>query len=355
MLIRLASDNDEEKWNVFASRHPQVLPYHHFAWKKSIEKAYGHQCYYLIAENTDKEIIGILPTAAITPPIVSGKLCALPFCDLGASLAIDDSAEGQLIDKAKDIALQHKLPIFEYRASQKYDTDKDIVEPLAKEQKVRMLLELPESSETLLAGFKTKLRSQIKKAVKNGLTVELGQSDQLIDEFYDVFSFNMKALGSPTHSKNWFSEIKNNYNKDMIISIIKHEGQPIGAGIVLFKGTMAAIPWASTKREFNRLSPNMLLYWSLLKYSTDNGYKAFDFGRSSFGEGTFKFKQQWGAKPVPLKWKTFQNGAPIDPFETVTNTANKGSIRPLVEAVWKKLPLTLTIVIGSKIRKYISL
>ncbi|MCK5666418.1 MAG: hypothetical protein KAI17_23165, partial [Thiotrichaceae bacterium] len=181
MLIRLATDNDEEKWNVFASRHPQVSPYHHFAWKKSIEKAYGHQCYYLIAENTDKEIIGILPTVAIKPPLISGKLCALPFCDLGASLAIDDSVESQLIDKAKDIALQHKLPIFEYRASRRYDANEERIETLPKEQKVRMLLELPESSEVLLASYKTKLRSQIKKAVKNGLTVKLGKSDQLID------------------------------------------------------------------------------------------------------------------------------------------------------------------------------
>ncbi len=355
MLIRLASDSDEEKWNNFASRHPQVTPYHHFGWKKSIEKAYAHKCYYLIAENTNKEITGILPTVSITPPFISGKLCALPFCDLGASLTIDEAIEQQLIDKAKDLALQYKLPVFEYRASQKYSTNEGIIEPLSKAHKVRMLLELPESSEALLAGFKTKLRSQIKKAVKNGLTVELGQSNRLIDEFYDVFSYNMKALGSPTHSKNWFSEIKNNYNKDMIISIIKHEGLAIGAGIVLFKGSMATIPWASTKREFNRLSPNMLLYWSLLKHSADNGYKTFDFGRSSYGEGTFKFKQQWGAKPVLLKWKTFKNGEQEDPSKTNTSISRKSKTRPLVEAIWKKLPLTLTIAIGSKIRKYISL
>jgi len=355
MLIRLASDNDEGKWNDFTSQHPQVSPYHHFGWKKTIEKAYGHQCYYLIAENTDGEIIGVLPTVSITPPFLSGKLCALPFCDLGASLAIDESVEELLINKAKDIALQHKLPVFEYRASQKYSTDEDIIEPLSKAHKVRMLLELPGSSEELLAGFKTKLRSQIKKAVKNGLTAELGQTDQLIDEFYDVFSFNMKALGSPTHSKNWFKEIKNNYNEDMIISIIKHEGLPIGAGIVLFNGSMATIPWASTRREFNRLSPNMLLYWSLLKYSTDKGYKTFDFGRSSYGEGTFKFKQQWGTKPVPLKWKTYQNGGQKEPSQSNTNIAKKSKIRPLIETAWRKLPLALTIVIGSRIRKYISL
>jgi len=355
MQIRLATDNDEEKWNFFTSRHPQVSPYHHFAWKKAIENAYGHQCNYLIAENTNKEIVGVLPTVSITPPVISGKLCALPFCDLGASLAIDESIEGMLINKARDLAIQQKLPVFEYRASQKYDTSESINEPLSREQKVRMLLELPESSEALLAGFKAKLRSQIKKAIKNGLTVELGQSDQLIDQFYDVFSHNMKDLGSPTHSKNWFSEIKNNYDKDMVVSIIKYEGQPVGAGIILLNGPIAAIPWASTKREFNRLSPNMLLYWSLLKYATDHGYKTFDFGRSSYEEGTYKFKKQWGARPLSLKWKKFDNTGRENISVNNTHKSKQSKIRPLIESVWKKLPLALTIAIGSKIRKYISL
>jgi len=355
MHIRLATNDDEEKWNSFTSQHAQASPYHHFAWKKTIEKAYGHQCYYLIAENSEQEIVGVLPSVSIIPPFIAGKLCALPFCDLGASLVTDDLIEEQLIDKGSNITLQHKLSVFEYRASQRYDLHKDHTEDLSKDQKVRMLLELPGSSEELLASFKAKLRSQIKKAVKNGLTVELGQSDQLINEFYDVFTCNMKDLGSPTHSKSWFKEIKNNYMKDMIVSVIKHEGKPVGAGIVLFNGTIAAIPWASTKREYNRLSPNMLLYWSLLEYTTDHGYRVFDFGRSSYGEGTFKFKRQWGARPVPLKWQTFSNKGNKISANSGLMPSNKNRIRTITESIWRKLPLPATTLIGPKLRKYISL
>jgi len=355
MQIRLASDIDEHKWNSFTSGHPQVSPYHHFAWKKAIEKAYGHQCFYLIAENSDNEIIGVLPTASIKPPLISGKLCALPFCDLGACLATNESIKELLIRKAVDIASHHKFHTFEYRASQNISTGDGDPGPLSSAQKVRMILELPESSDILLASFKAKLRSQIKKSIRNGLTAELGKNDQLIDDFYEVFTCNMRDLGSPTHSKRWFSEIKNNYGEDMIVSVIKHEGQPIGAGIVLFKGSMASIPWASTKREFNHLAPNMLLYWSLLEYSTDNGYKFFDFGRSSYQEGTFKFKKQWGAKPLLLMWEKFQIRGNEYISESSKNITQKSKIRPLIETVWKNMPQSLTITLGSKIRKYISL
>jgi len=354
MQIRLASDSDETRWNNYISRHPRVSPYHHYAWKNSIENAYGHKCFYLIAENTDSEIIGILPTASITLPLAKGTLCALPFCDIGCCLADDDATEEKLIRRANEIARQQKSSSFEHRTYDN-DRDKEIDEKaLAIDSKVRMLLDLPDSSDILLSSFKAKLRSQIKKAVKNGLTADIGRSDKHLDDFYEVFTCNMKDLGSPTHSKRWFQEIRNNYKEDMIISIIKHEGTAIGAGIVLLTGSMASIPWASTKRKYNRLAPNMLLYWSLLEYTSDHAYKAFDFGRSTFGEGTYNFKKQWGAKPVLLNWEKY-DVTEQRILQSSGQTSGGNSLRTIVESVWQKLPLALTIAIGPKIRKYISL
>lgn len=46
----------------------------------------------------------------------------------------------------------------------------------------------------------------------------------------------------------------------------------------------------------------MLLYWAMLEYACDQGYRQFDFGRSTPGEGTCRFKEQWGAKSHQLYW-----------------------------------------------------
>ncbi len=52
--------------------------------------------------------------------------------------------------------------------------------------KVRMLLDLPDSSEILLANFKSKLRSQVRKAEKNGVTFRWTGPNG-VDSFYSVF------------------------------------------------------------------------------------------------------------------------------------------------------------------------
>jgi len=349
MLIKIATNKDQESWDNFVSNHPEASPYHRFAWKIAIESSYSHKCYYLIAEDSDGNIAGVLPTVLIKPPIASAQLCSLPFCDRGEALFINQDAEQALVDKANDIAVTHHA-IYEYRASQRINVGDN--KEISNGSKVRMLLELPETSELLMSSFKAKLRSQIRKAEKNGLTFEVGRERKLIDEFYHVFTINMKDLGSPTHSKKWFEQILENYRQNMIISIVRYNDIAVGAGIVLLNGKVATIPWASTKREFNKLAPNMLLYWSLLEYSTDQGYQEFDFGRSSFGEGTFKFKRQWGAQAVPLDWQTYENKQLLS---QQSHSSQKSNIRSAIENIWCRLPLPMTVAVGSRIRKYISL
>lgn len=213
--------------------------------------------------------------------------------------------------------------------------------------KVRMLLNLPESSDALWSGFKSKLRSQVRKAEKNGLNFRWGDKERL-DDFYQVFSRNMHNLGSPVHSRKWIRKIVERYEENARMGLVFYEDQPVGCGIILFTGYMVSIPWASTLREFNRFSPNMLLYWSFLQFAADNGKKIFDFGRSTFNEGTYRFKKQWGAKPEQIFW--YQ----ITQLQTREGSGSD-KMRERLELVWQKMPLSIVNLIGPRLRNFISL
>jgi CelD/BcsL family acetyltransferase involved in cellulose biosynthesis len=123
---------------------------------------------------------------------------------------------------------------------------------------------------------------------------------------------------------------------------------------VLLCGENAVIPWASTLAEYNSLAPNMLLYWTIQSHLCETGARQFDFGRSTFGEGTYKFKKQWGALPVALDWREWDaQGVP----ERAAPVAKGGgsSLRPLVESVWQRLPLVVANGLGGRLRRYITL
>jgi hypothetical protein len=56
-------------------------------------------------------------------------------------------------------------------------------------------------------------------------------------------------------------------------------------------------------RDFNACVRITCCTWSMLEGAAARGCTTFDFGRSTPNEGTYKFKEQWGASPVPLYWE----------------------------------------------------
>jgi len=352
MRIKIAQDKDMDTWDAYVSEHKEASPYHFFAWKKAMEEAYALNCPYFMALNKENRIIGILPSAIIQRPLLNNQYCSLPYCDRGEALSDSKAITDNLIQYALSHAEQENISAYDYRATLSEGANYE-AQAIIPGQKARMILALPDNSETLLNGFKAKLRSQVKKAEKNGLTFRCGNTINFIDAFYGVFTQNMQALGSPTHSKAWFEAIREFYADNCLVSLVEYDDKVIGAGLLLMNGHTATVPWASTLRAYNRLAPNMLLYWSLLKFAADHGYQQFDFGRSTIGEGTYKFKQQWGAKPIPLNWITYSHNGQATADTSISTGV--GQVRTILENIWRRLPLMLTIMIGSRVRKYISL
>jgi serine/alanine adding enzyme len=212
-----------------------------------------------------------------------------------------------------------------------------------------MLLDLPDSSDTLLKSFKSKLRSQIRKPIAEGLTVKIGR-DELLEDFYNVFAINMRDLGSPVHSIKLMRRVLEEFPDFAKIVVIYGDNHPMACSLIIgFKETLEN-PWASSLREYSHLSPNMLLYWTMLEYACNNGLGQFDFGRSTPDEGTYKFKEQWGAKPAALHWYYIS----LNGHQLTDAPDDKSRFESLIP-YWQKLPVPVTRIIGPMIRKHIGL
>jgi FemAB-related protein (PEP-CTERM system-associated) len=209
-----------------------------------------------------------------------------------------------------------------------------------------MRLELPQDSGELWKTFPSKLRSQIRRPEKEGMYVKSG-GDEELDSFYAVFSVNMRDLGTPVYSKEFFRTVMKEFPETAWISTVYTKtGDPAASGFFVGFKNIVEIPWASSLRWYNHCSPNMLLYWSALKSSCEKGYSVFDFGRSTPDEGTFKFKEQWGAKPVQLYWQYWMRNGGLLPQLNPKNPKYRIAIK-----IWQHLPVSLTRLIGPGIVK----
>lgn len=369
---------DTKAWDDYVSTHPLANIYHHAGWKNVIERTYGHPTYYLVATDSAKRqnsrtspnatapektyasssVVGILPLVHIKHWLFGNNITSIPYFDIGGILADNQDAEHALLAEAikiwKDVQadtleIRQTHPLSCFHPNNKISYPEKLSYQTST-HKHRMVLNIPESSELLMQSFKSKLRSQIKKSLREGFQHKWGGLE-LLEHFYHIFLVNMRDLGSPVHSKKMIQHVLEGFPDDARIIIVYLHNTPVaGAVVVGFKGVLHN-PWASSLKSYSRMSPNMLLYWRMLEFACDHGFSCFDFGRSSPEEGTYRFKEQWGATPEPLYWHYLvtQKETCGEPLGT-----DKAKFQKIM-ACWKKLPVSLTKLIGPPLRKNIPL
>lgn len=329
-------------WDSYVDGCADAGPYHRWAWLDAIHQAYGFRAVPLLALRSGKAT-GVLPLVLLGLPGRRGRLISLPYCDFGGPLADDDAAREKLLGHALELARAWGLDGVDVRrqSSRGVGTTKVLMRKL-----------LPGGAKELFDSFPAKLRSQIRKPQREGLNTATG-GEELLEDFYRVYARNMRDLGSPPHALGWFRAVLRGFAHRARVTVVSlQDGEPAAAGITMVQGATSFVPWASSLREHNPLSPNMLLYWTMLSQAAESGLKAFEFGRSTPGEGTHNFKKQWGAQQIGLAWQRFD---PSTGVMRPLSALGKARPRQLAEACWRYLPLGMANAAGPILRRYISL
>lgn len=342
MNIRLAAASDFANIENYVKNLETASLYHDYKWGIVVEENFGHKYYCLLCEEQNGVITGILPLIHMKSWFSGNIFVSLPFFNYGGVCADDSERENLLIKKAietaKDLGASHMELRQEKRLGNGFPE---------KTSKVSMRLDLPPLSDDLWKNFPSKLRSQIKVPQKAEMTARVGRLEEL-DSFYHVFSVNMRHLGTPVYPKRFFKSMLTIFPKNTWICSVYSGDSPVASGFLAGGKRMLEMPWASSIRKYNKLGPNMLLYWTCLSFACEQGYSVFDFGRSTFGESTYKFKEQWGAKPVQLYWHYWLRRGGEIPDITPGNPKYKLAIE-----CWKKLPVSITRILGPPIIKNI--
>lgn len=338
--IHLLTDEFTD-WNRYVSANPSTSIYHRAEWRALIENTFGHESFYFFARGSDGTIAGILPLIRLNSRLFGDFLVSMPYFNYGGAVADNPSIEQQLMEAAGDLAGKLGVSHIEYR-----DNVPRHGLPVRSE-KVNMVLPLPGDPEELWQGFTAKLRAQIKRPQREPVSILCG-GEEYLDDFYAVFARNMRDLGTPVYAKEFFRNILGTFPDTSSMVVLRMEGRPVAAGFLIGHRDTLEIPWASTIKDVNHLSMNMLLYWEILKLAISRKYRFFDFGRSSRDSGTFRFKKQWGALPRQTYWHYWLNSGEKLPALNPDNPKYALAIN-----IWRRLPLPVTRLLGPSIVKYL--
>ncbi len=318
----------------------------HPGWAAAICRGLRQRPYAITArlqgrpeKKDNHRIEGVLPLSFVKSVLFGRFLVSLPYINSAGVVARTDEAATALIERAVELADRLDVRYLELRHERRRG------HPALKQEltdKVHMRLSLPRTAAELWAAFKPKVRNQIRKGEKSGLSIHWG-SQQLLPDFYAVFSRNMRDLGTPVFSRRLFARILEELPEEAELCVVRLGSRPVAAAVLVHGPRSSEVPSASSLRRFNRTNANMLMYWHLLQRSIDRGQASFDFGRSSPRSGTYQFKKQWGAQPSPAVWQYYVRRGDVGDMRIETGKYNRKI------AVWQRLPVPLTRVLGPMI------
>ena len=337
-------------WDAFVRGQNSGTRYTHchlYGWRAVMHRAMGHDTPYLVAtDDVSGAIAGVLPLVRLKSMLFGHFLVSMPFLNYGGPLG-SPAAVSALAAHAAGMAESDGVGILELRSRYDYGPLRNFS---VSHRKVTVLLDSSGGSEALWNRLPSKVRSQIRRPQKDGVTVRIG-ADQA-QPFYEVFSRHMRDLGTPVMALEFFQSVVEQFRDSALFAVAYHEGTPIACGAGFTWGSDASsefeITWASALRGYNRISPNMLVYWELMKNVADRDVNTFNFGRCSPGGNTHKFKTQWGTTDQPLWWYVHaaKGTQPMTEHSAGASIATR---------LWKHVPRAVANVVGPRIVRLIPL
>ena len=334
---------DDGAWQRIVDQSSRASLAHSPEWFQLIQRTYGHAPLYLCADDGNGRS-GVLPAFVVRRPFFGSVVTSMPFLDSGGPCSGNASTRRTLVEHLLAEARRIGARSVELRCSEPLD-----IAQRPSETKVNMALELPADPDRLWRGVGKQVRNEIRKAERSGLSVETGGVEKLA-AFYETFVVRMRDLGSPVHAAGFLRAVVEMFGPRARIVLVCAGPTTVGGLIALAFKDRLVVPWATCRREYFAFCPNMLLYWATLRAACLEGFRCFDFGRSSRNSGTYRFKAQWGATEEPLFWYTI----PIAPPAREQTVDGHGRSAMLLSKAWQHLPLAVTRHLGPRIRRYLT-
>lgn len=308
-----------------------------------IRDTFGHRQLHLMAKTSANQVLGVLPLFLVRSRIFGRLLVSTPQAAYGGILADSELASQAILQRAMKLAKDLKVQFLELRNFLNEMPEDSL---LRKDVYVTFRTELREDPEANMSAIPRKTRAEIREGIRNELEFKVDEIGPT--EFFNVFSQSVHQLGTPVFPKRLFANGLKHFGSDCKIFSVHWKGKLVAAVWTLFYAGEVIPYFGGSLKDYNRLAVNNFMYWMLIRYGCENGYRIFDFGRSKKGTGSFDFKKRWGMTMTELPYQYLLVRQQSMPDYSPLNPNFSAATR-----IWRRLPLPLTQWIGPMVSRHL--
>ena len=283
--VRPAQEADRARWDAYV-RRAGGRGFCWYAWRDILERSYGVETRFLLAEDAAGEVVGVAL-------LYFNRTMRGDWQAFGArhGLIADDATAADALYEACVAARKAR------GAKSRAATTglADLLPEAVGEVRKTVVLRLREDEEATWQALRRETRVGIKRSRKHGASVEWGARH--LPAFYDIYAQNMLSKNVPIYSRRYFENLLELLGERADLLVVLYEERPIAGMIVLWGADALDLYIGAWLRDYALQVPYQRMYWEAICEAQRRGLAWVDMGESQQGSGTFKFKVNFGGEP----------------------------------------------------------
>jgi hypothetical protein len=347
----------DPRWEAFVKTQSASLIYHHPAWLQVLEEAFGCKPINLACEDSDGQLLGILPLFYTQGLLTGRRLSSLPRTPVAGPLADDKQVMALLVREAVERIRAHRGSQFQLKMLS--NTLDSLVEGVVGVPwRETYILELPERPELIRIGNSrnhARIKWSINKAARLGVHVRPAETEQELRAWYRLYLETMRWVSVPPRPYRFFQAAWEQLRPCNLLRLLLaycNEGgrtRLLSGSLLLMFGQTVFYAFTGWRRGDLSLRPNDAIQWRAIHDACAEGYRYYDFGEvTKDNQGLAEFKNKWGAEP---RWMyRYYFPAPRELEVSILDSPSRA--RQLASAVWRWLPIEATVLLSDLAHRY---
>jgi CelD/BcsL family acetyltransferase involved in cellulose biosynthesis len=292
----------DSRWEALVSSHPRASVFHTTNWLKALQLAYGYVPLVVTTCPPDAALTNGLVLCRINSWLTGRRFVSLPFSDHCEPLLSASSELGDLLLHLRRYVDEGKWKYIEIRPGSCQPSNR--IGFARSTAYAFHSLDLHKTTQELFRSFhKDCVQRKIRRAERENLRYEEGNSETLLQKFYDLLVITRRRQLLPPQPLSWFRRLLATLDGGLKIRVATKDGLPVASILTLAHKKTVVYKYGCSDERFHRLGGVAFLFWNAIQEAKDKGFEHFEMGRSDIDNtGLISFKEHWGAIGTELRY-----------------------------------------------------
>lgn len=293
---------EDPRWEMFVKGHPWASVFHSTNWLRALQTTYRYDPIVFTTCAPDTPLTNGHVFCQVKSWLTGRRLVSLPFSDHCEPL-VNNSTE--LDDVLLHIQKQVDAGEWKYIEIRPTTLSPGIRTGLVKASTYSFhSLDLRNSTQELFHAFhKDCVQRKIRRAEREKLCYEEGNSESLLQKFYELLVLTRRRQCLPPQPLSWFRGLVAAFGNDLKIRVATKDKLPVASILTLAHKKSMVYKYGCSDASLHKLGGMPFLFWNAIREAKNNGLEEFEMGRSDMlNLGLISFKDHWGAASTRLSY-----------------------------------------------------